>query len=133
MLVSKINQTPGITLKVVADQIKQSLADTQLQAVDFSDVTDTAIRNPALEALKPFADKFTITFSYKQHLHRTKVNVSGTNYGTPIYKVALSSRLSNESRVCWLQNTAEGWVTLLGDTLDIKLVKAITSAIEDQQ
>ncbi len=86
-----------------------------------------------MEAIKPLADKFTITFSYQQQLHRTKVNVSGTAYGTPIYKVALGSKLSHASRVCWLQNTKKGWVTLLGDTLDAKLIKAITSAIQDQQ
>ena len=134
MLLSEITTTPGVKLKIVTDKIKEQLAEGRLQAIIDSGIAEKeTVAAPALEAIKPLADKFTITFSYQQQLHRTKVKVSGTAYGTPIYKIALGSKLSNASRVCWLQNTKKGWVTLLGDTLDAKLIKAITSAIQDQQ
>ncbi len=133
MLVSPIKKTQDVTLKVVADRIKQQLANNQLYAIDNATTLDKVVSKPVLAAVKTLEDKFTITFSYRQQLHRTKVNLSGTKYGTPIYKVALSSRLSNPSRICWLQNTPDGWVTSLGDSLDSKLIGAITSAIEDQQ
>lgn len=91
---------------------------------------------PALQIVtaEPVSDQFTITFSYGQQLHRTKVLRVGSGYSKPayVYKVALSSRLCSNAKMCWLQQTSEGWNTLLGK-LDVKLLKAITSAIETME
>ncbi|WP_208094465.1 hypothetical protein [Mucilaginibacter agri] len=91
---------------------------------------------PTLQVVdeQPVSEQFSITFSYAQQLHRTKVLRVGSGYRKPsyLYKVALNSRLSSDAKMCWLQQTPQGWNTLLGN-IDVKLLKAITSAIETME
>jgi hypothetical protein len=76
---------------------------------------------------------FSITFSYLGHVHHTKVlkvTYSGNQF---LYKVALSSSISNGTPICWLEHQPQGWTMLLGQELDEKLKQAVTLAIGCQE
>jgi hypothetical protein len=46
-----------------------------------------------------------------------------------IYKAVLGSKLS-KSKIIWLQHQPQGWALQLGKDIDLRLLKAITFAIE---
>lgn len=72
---------------------------------------------------------FTITLLYLQQLHQLKVMKVSRDYGSPIYKIVLSSTLNSNGWVCWLQQQSKNWHLLLGNDIDETLIAAIGSAI----
>jgi hypothetical protein len=139
MLVSALNNPELAPLQVVNDK-KVIDATEHLHAISCKTTSSPTINDiePTLKVVgtEQAPGNFTITFSYGQQLHRTKVLKVGTGYRKPayVYKVVLSSRLSSgESQLCWLQQTQLGWDVLLGENLDSQLIKAITTAIEDME
>ena len=142
MLVSAFQKPEQHPLKVVTDT-KTIIGDEELlHAVTRK--AEAAIKpsankaEPALQVVETQAspDNFTITFSYAQQLHRTKVLRVGSGYRKPayVYKVVLNSRLSSgEAKLCWLQQNEQGWDILLGNDIDTTLIKAITTAIESME
>lgn len=142
MLVSAFQKPEQHPLKVVTDA-KLSVGDDALLQV-ITRKAEAAINatvdkpEAALQVVETqhHADNFTITFSYAQQLHRTKVLRVGSGYRKPVYvyKVVLNSRLSSgEAKLCWLQQTEQGWDILLGNNIDTTLIEAITTAIESME
>jgi len=131
---------PGLTpLQIVTDK-KLAANGEHLHAITRQRETVSAISNTetVLQVIDSQAtpENFTITFSYAQQLHRTRVLKVGAGYRKPayVYKVVLNSKLCNgEAQLCWLQQTQQGWGVLLGDNLDKQLLKAITTAIESME
>jgi len=76
---------------------------------------------------------FPITFGYLGHVHLTKVLKVTYSGNQSLYKVALSSSISNSTPICWLQHQPKGWTMPLGQELDEKLKQAITLAIGCQE
>jgi hypothetical protein len=139
MSVSAFNKPTLAPLQVVNDK-KTTDAGEHLHAISCKTTSGRTIKEvePTLKVVdtEQTPNNFTITFSYAQQLHRTKVLKVGAGYRKPafVYKVVLNSRLSTgESQLCWLQQTQKGWDVLLGEDLDIQLIKAITTAIEDME
>ncbi|WP_217649469.1 hypothetical protein [Mucilaginibacter polytrichastri] len=139
MLVSAFQKTELTPLQIVTDKVTID-ADERLHAIACKTETLSATNNsePVLQVIdnKDTPNDFSITFSYAQQLHRTRVLKIGVGYRKPayVYKVVLNSRLSGgESQLCWLQQTQQGWNILLGNNLDNQLVKAITTAIESME
>jgi hypothetical protein len=141
MLVPAFQKPEQHPLKVVTDTKSTTGEDTLLHAITHkveaivSPIMDKP--EPALQVVETqHTDNFTITFSYAQQLHRTKVLRVGSGYKKPVYmyKVVLNSRLSNgEAKMCWLQQNGQNWDVLLGDNIDATLLKAITTAIESME
>jgi hypothetical protein len=79
------------------------------------------------------AEIFTIKFNFLNQAYLTKV--MKVKYGSDhaIYKVALCSRLSAGSSICWLEHLPGGWIMLLGNDMDQGAKKAIIAAIECQE
>jgi hypothetical protein len=142
MLTSAFQKPEQHPLKVVTDA-KTAAGDEQLlhaitHKAEAVIKPSIAKQEPALQVVETLAspDNFTITFSYAQQLHRTKVLRIGSGYKKPVYmyKVVLNSRLSNgEAKLCWLQQNEKNWDVLLGNNIDSKLLKAITTAIESME
>ena len=141
MLVPAFQKPEQHPLKVVTDTTSITGEDALLHAITLK--AEAAV-NPMMEKSEPALqvvetqqiDNFTITFSYAQQLHRTKVLRVGSGYKKPVYmyKVVLNSRLSNgEAKMCWLQQNGQNWDVLLGDNIDDTLLKAITTAIESME
>jgi hypothetical protein len=80
--------------------------------------------------LPPLSKIFAITFSYLKQIYHTKALKAAHGDGDPFYKVVLSSGISPNASICWLQQRPQGWIILLGPDLDERLKRAITSAIE---
>ena len=76
---------------------------------------------------------FQISFSYLGHVHHTKVLKVTYSGNQSLYKVALSSSVSNSTPICWLQHQQQGWTTPLGQELDERLKQAIILAIGCQE
>jgi hypothetical protein len=76
---------------------------------------------------------FTITFNYLEQVYHTKVLKVTYSGNQPLYKVALSSSISNSTPICWLQHQPQGWTMPLGQELDERLKQAITLAIGCQE
>jgi hypothetical protein len=76
---------------------------------------------------------FKITFQYLDQTIHTKVLKVGYHNKQSIYKVALISDLCNYLPICWLQQSPQGWLLLLGSELDDNLKMVITSAIESHE
>jgi hypothetical protein len=139
MSVSAFHNPKLVPLQVVIDK-RSTDAGEHLHAIACKTTSSHTI-NEIENTLKVVdtqqtPNNFTITFSYAQQLHRTKVLKVGAGYRKPVYvyKVVLSSRLSSgQSQLCWLQQTQQGWDVVLGENLDIQLIKAITTAIEDME
>ena len=142
MLVSAFQKPEQHPLKVVTDA-KNDAGDEQLllaiaRKAEAASNPSAGKSEPALQVVETqqHADNFTITFSYAQQLHRTKVLRIGSGYKKPVYmyKVVLNSRLSNgEAKLCWLQQNEQNWDVLLGNNIDKTLLKAITTAIESME
>jgi hypothetical protein len=142
MLVTAFHKPEQHPLKVVTNT-KTAMGDEQLlhaitQKAQAIVKPSTGKPEPALQVVETqqHADNFTITFSYAQQLHRTKVLRIGSGYKNPVYvyKVVLNSRLSSgEAKLCWLQQNEQNWHVLLGNNLDATLLKAITKAIESME
>lgn len=138
MLVPAFQKPEQHPLKIVTDAKSPVEDNALLQAITrkAEAAINTTIDKPeaALQIVEEKrTDNFTITFSYAQQLHRTKVLRVGSGYRKPVYlyKVVLNSRLSNgESKLCWLQQNDQNWEVLLGNNIDAALLKAITTAIE---
>ncbi|MDB5110531.1 MAG: hypothetical protein JWR67_1645 [Mucilaginibacter sp.] len=82
---------------------------------------------------KLFVSKiFTLTFLYLGEMYDTKVMKVKYYAKEAMYKVALSSKLSNVSNICWLQRQQQRWVLKLGRDIDQRLINAITSALDSQ-
>ena len=82
---------------------------------------------------KLFVSKiFTLTFLYLGEIYDTKVMKVKYYAMEAIYKVALSSKLSNVSNICWLQRQQQRWVLKLGRDIDQQLINAITSALDSR-
>ena len=97
----------------------------------FPSITITKRASPVKMYKLPAPSKiFAIKFNYLQTLYHTKVLKVDRDYGDPFYKVALSSSISKNASICWLQQEQQGWSMLLGPELDERLKQAITSAIE---
>ncbi|QQL49470.1 hypothetical protein [Mucilaginibacter ginkgonis] len=128
MSVTAIKKSENVAMQLVTDKIKSRLAvESHAKAVG-----DGIAIAPSVKPAKKANGIFTITFSYEQNLHRTQVQSTQSGYGTPVYKVALSSSLNPESNICWLQRNTDGWKVLLGTNMDAKLIDALTAAIEQQ-
>ncbi|WCT11861.1 hypothetical protein [Mucilaginibacter jinjuensis] len=142
MLVSAFQKPEQHPLKVVTDA-NNAISDEQLllaiaRKAEAVNKPSAGKSEPALQVVETQqrADNFTITFSYAQQLHRTKVLRIGSGYKRPVYmyKVVLNSRLSNgEAKLCWLQQNEQNWDVLLGNNIDKTLLKAITTAIESME
>jgi hypothetical protein len=76
---------------------------------------------------------FSITFNYLGHVYHTKVLKVTYSANQPLYKVALSSSISNNTPICWLQHQPQGWTMPLGQELEERLKQAITLAIGCQE
>lgn len=76
---------------------------------------------------------FSITFNYLGQVYHTKVLKVTYSGNQSLYKVALSSSISNSTPICWLQHPPQGWTMPLGQGLDERLKQAITLAIGCQE
>jgi len=76
---------------------------------------------------------FKVTFQYLDQAVHTKVLKVGYHNQQHIYKVVLISCICKYLPICWLQQSPQGWLLLLGPELDDNLKMAITSAIESQE
>jgi len=76
---------------------------------------------------------FKITFQYLDQIIHTKVLKVGYHNQQSMYKVVLISDICKYLSICWLQQSPQGWLLLLGPELDDNLKLAITSAIESQE
>lgn len=76
---------------------------------------------------------FMITISYLLLVYHVKVLKIIYKSNESIYKIVLSSQISDNIRICWLQHELQGWIILIGHNLDKRLIRSITSAIECQE
>ncbi|HEY8660186.1 MAG TPA: hypothetical protein VIL78_14230 [Hanamia sp.] len=76
---------------------------------------------------------FMITIHYLLHAYHVKVLKIIYRGNESIYKIVLSSQISDNIRVCWLQHELQGWIILIGHNLDKRLIRTLTSAIESQE
>ncbi|MBK0378964.1 hypothetical protein [Mucilaginibacter segetis] len=72
---------------------------------------------------------FTISFSHLKKAYRAKVLKVIYSNTESIYKIALTSSINNGSQVHWLQRQDGKWEIVLGNSLNKKLIEAITNAI----
>ncbi|OOQ61576.1 hypothetical protein [Mucilaginibacter pedocola] len=102
----------------------QQQADMQLKVVNLN--TDQAINTGKGVASSKI---FTISFSYEKKAYRTKVMKVLYARNDAMYKVVMPCSLNNGVCVHWLQRHDDEWTVIMGEPLDGKLFKALTSAI----
>jgi hypothetical protein len=73
---------------------------------------------------------FTISIIYLEQVFQTKVMKTTYRDNRSIYKIALGSKLSKSTNICWLQSSPQGWTLQMGSDIKIDLINAITLAIE---
>ncbi|MEO7215301.1 hypothetical protein [Mucilaginibacter sp.] len=104
----------------------QQTADVQLKVVN--NAPDTRVNTGVASA-----KIFNISFSYLKKAYRTKVMKVLYAGRDAMYKVVMPSSLNEGSYMHWLQRQDEGWVVILGEPMDAKLLKAVTTAIGTQE
>ena len=104
---------------------QQQPVDVQLKIVTVTQEA-TAKNSTGLAASKIF----TISFSYLKKAYRTKVMKVLYADREAMYKVVMPGAINGGTIVHWLQRKNNNWAVLLGEELDSKLLKAVTSAID---
>jgi hypothetical protein len=103
----------------------QQTSDMQLKVVNVNK-TPSATANTGVASSKIFS----ISFSYQQKAYRTKVMKVLYAANEAMYKVVMPCSLNGGTCIHWLQRQDEGWTVIMGEPMDGKLLKAVTSAID---
>ena len=103
---------------------QQQPTDVQLKVVTVNPVPN-ATANPGVASSKIF----TISFSYQQKAYRTKVMKVLYAGKDAMYKVVMPASFKSDNSVYWLQRQEQGWEIIIGEPMEAKLLKAITTAI----
>ena len=105
--------------------LQQQPADVQLKVVTVTN-EPTAKNSNGLASSKIF----TISFSYLKKAYRTNVMKVIYSDREAMYKVVMPSDLNNGTIVHWLQRLDQKWNILLGEDMEVKLLKSVTTAID---
>nr|WP_294949781.1 hypothetical protein [uncultured Mucilaginibacter sp.] len=103
---------------------QQQPSDVQLTVVNVNKLPNaTATTGVASSKI------FTISFNYQQKGYRTKVMKVLYAGKDAMYKVVMPASLNSGTCMYWLQRQEQGWEIIIGEPMDSKLLKAITTAI----
>lgn len=125
-----------VPLNVVTDKpIRETLtSDTNVVGSDILSFSPVLKRKSffKMDNLLSSSKIFIITFSYSGIEYHTKVLKVIYREKESIYKVVLSSSLTN-IWMCWLRRQPQGWEIVFGQELDEELKQSITSAIDREE